>query len=181
MVPRFVNSFFQSSKKIFRSPQGYPRNNRPILLVVMEMKGFKEFLLAAAGGSVYVLLELLWRGRSHWTMFVLGGVCFWLIVRLNRSRTMPLALQACLGAMVVTGLELLTGLLVNRVLDWGVWDYSSLPMNFQGQICLYFFVLWIPVSAAAAMAGSWLRHRLFGEPVPRFRLVRWSGEPAGRS
>ena len=88
----------------------------------------------ACGGSAYVLVELLWRGRSHFSMFLLGGLCFWLIGRLDRRFPVPLAAQACLGACVITALELVTGLIVNRWLGLGVWDYSSLPMNFLGQI-----------------------------------------------
>ena len=39
------------------------------------MKGIaKEIALAVCGGCLYVILELLWRGRSHWTMFILGAV-----------------------------------------------------------------------------------------------------------
>ena len=30
--------------------------------------------LIAAGGSTYYLIEIWFRGFSHWTMFVLGGV-----------------------------------------------------------------------------------------------------------
>jgi len=120
-----------------------------------------------------VLLELVWRGRSHWTMFLLGGLCFWIIGSLNRRCAMPLMLQSCLGAMAVTALELCTGLIVNVWLGWNVWDYSSLPFNLMGQICLYFFVLWIPVSAVAAVAEDWLRHRLFSAPMPQIRVFDW--------
>jgi len=176
MAPLFVNSFFKIRKYFFQSPMEYARGILPILFWVIKMKQWKEWLLAALGGGCYVLLELLWRGRSHWTMFVLGGLCFQLIGCLNRRQTMPLALQACLGAMIVTALELLTGITVNLLLDWNVWDYSALPANFLGQICLYYFVLWIPISAAAALAGNWLRHRLFGAPMPQIRLFRWREE-----
>lgn len=31
--------------------------------------------LIAAGGSTYYLIEIWFRGFSHWTMFVLGGSC----------------------------------------------------------------------------------------------------------
>ena len=27
------------------------------------------------GDLLYVLIELIWRGHSHWTMFILGGLC----------------------------------------------------------------------------------------------------------
>ena len=129
-----------------------------------------ELMIMALGGGGYVLLELLWRGRSHVSMFLLGGLCFWLIGRLDRGRPMSLAVQACLGALLVTALELATGLVVNCWLDLDVWDYSDLPLNVLGQICLYYSVLWIPVSAGAVVLEDAARRLLFRAPMPRYRL-----------
>ena len=36
----------------------------------------KYLFLFNVGGLLYILIELIWRGRSHWTMFLLGGICF---------------------------------------------------------------------------------------------------------
>lgn len=135
------------------------------------MKLLRECLIAALGGGAYVLVELLWRGRSHISMFFLGGLCFWLIGWLDRRETVPVAVQACMGAVLVTALELLTGLIVNRWLGLNVWDYSGLPLNFLGQICLYYFVLWIPLSAAAVFLEDGLRWLLFRTPMPVYRLL----------
>lgn len=130
-----------------------------------------ELVIMMLGGIGYVLVELLWRGRSHVTMFLLGGLCFWLIGRLDRKGTVPLPAQACLGAAVVTALELLTGLVVNCWLGLDVWDYSTLPLNYRGQVCLYYSLLWIPLSAAAAVLEDGLRRMLFGTPMPAYRLL----------
>ena len=130
----------------------------------------QESLIVALGGGAYVLVELWWRGRSHISMFLLGGLCFWLIGQLNRRTSMSVAVQACVGACLITALELITGLIVNRWLGLNVWDYSDLPMNFLGQICLYYFVLWIPLSAAAVFLEDGLRRLLFGTPLPQYRL-----------
>ena len=129
----------------------------------------QECLIAVLGGGSYVLIELWWRGHSHISMFLLGGLCFWIIGRLDRLE-LPVAGQACQGACIVTVLEFLTGLIVNRWLGLHVWDYSSLPLNFMGQVCLYYFVLWIPLSAAAVFLEDLLRRVLFGTPVPAYRL-----------
>lgn len=100
------------------------------------------------GGMAYSGLELLWRGRTHGSMFVLGGVCFVLIGGLGRVRpALPVPLRMLAAAGVVTALELGCGLLVNR--DYTVWDYRNMPMNYHGQICLPFSLLWVPVSLAA--------------------------------
>ncbi len=131
----------------------------------------QELIIMVLGGGGYVLVELLWRGYSHISMFLLGGLCFWIIGRLDHWVSMSVAVQACLGACVVTVLELLTGLVVNRWLKLDVWDYSSLPLNFQGQICLYYALLWIPLAAAAVFLEDGLRRILFGVPLPRYRLL----------
>ena len=100
------------------------------------------------GGGGYVGLELLWRGRSHVSMFAAGGICFLLLGRLQRTRLAP-TLQCVLGAGIITAVELLTGLLVNRT--YRVWDYRQMPFNFLGQICLPFSLLWLPVSLGAML------------------------------
>ena len=130
----------------------------------------QESLIFTLGGGAYVMVELLWRGYSHISMFLLGGLCFWLIGRLDREKSIPVIRQAVLGACLVTGLELLTGLIVNCWLKLGVWDYSSQPLNFLGQICLLYFLFWIPLSAAAVFLEDALRWLLFRRPLPQYRI-----------
>ena len=106
------------------------------------MEIVKKTALWTIGGGVYVGLELLWRGRSHISRFAAGGLCFLL---LGRLRHLPGRLV--LGPAVITAVELVTGLLVNR--DYAVWDYRSVPGNFLGQICPVYTLLWLPLSLAA--------------------------------
>lgn len=47
------------------------------------MKALRPLVLIGIGGLLYVLIELAFRGRSHWTMFLVGGLCFWLIGLIN--------------------------------------------------------------------------------------------------
>ncbi|HBK04175.1 MAG TPA: hypothetical protein DDY87_07375 [Clostridiales bacterium] len=109
------------------------------------MKWGKQMTLFTVGGSAYVALELLYRGRSHISMFGAGGLCFLLIGALRKKRLPALAKLAG-GAAIITGVELVTGLLCNR--DFSVWDYRGQPGNFLGQICPLFAAVWIPVGAA---------------------------------
>lgn len=105
-------------------------------------------MLFCFGGMLYAAMELCWRGRSHWSMVMLGGLCFVLLGKLGRvPKPLPLLPRALVGALVVTTLELGCGLLVNR--SYQVWDYRKLPLNFYGQICLPFTVLWALISLAA--------------------------------
>ena len=109
------------------------------------MAKIKPFLFFVTGGAAYVGLEMLWRGRSHGSMFLAGGSVFLLLGKLHRTRPrLPLFPRGLVGAGVITTVELLFGLLFNRT--YRVWDYRNLPMNFHGQICFPFFLLWIPLS-----------------------------------
>ena len=105
-----------------------------------------------------MILEFLWRGYSHGSMFVLGGLCFLLVGALNRWLKIPLALQLILFAIMITGLELITGLMVNR--DYAVWDYRGMPYHYLGQVCLNYSLLWIPIGMAAIMLYRWVEPKL---------------------
>lgn len=109
------------------------------------MRLLKKCILFYLGGGVYMTLEFLWRGRSHYSMFLLGGLCFLLMGTLRKLlRKVSLSLQLLASSAMITMLELATGLLVNR--NYTVWDYRNLPYNFLGHICLPFTLLWIPIS-----------------------------------
>lgn len=64
-----------------------------------------------------------------------------------RARTGSIPARALMGAGLITGVELLTGLLFNR--DHSVWDYRQMPLQFKGQICLPYTALWAPLSLGA--------------------------------
>lgn len=123
------------------------------------MKIWKNCLLFYTGGATYLTLELLYRGRSHGSMFLAGGVCFLLIGHLNRVEPrLPLPLRALVGAGIVTMVELGAGMAVNR--SYQVWDYRDQPGNFMGQICPVFSALWIPLSLLAAVLFQQMETRL---------------------
>lgn len=121
------------------------------------MSYWKKLMLFGIGGSTYMGLELLWRGWSHGSMFLAGGSCFLLLGQLERSK-LPLPAKALAGAVVITSVEYAAGLLFNR--NYTVWDYRDQPMNVQGQICLPFSLLWVPVS----LGGMYL-YRLLSKRI----------------
>lgn len=140
----------------------------------MSHKLFNKYLiLFDTGGLLYVLLELLWRGWSHWSMFILGGICFIALGLINEvfPWDMPLWKQMLAGACIVTALEFITGCIVNLWLGWDVWDYSKMPGNILGQVCPQFFMVWIFVSLGGIVLDDWLRYRWFGEVFPHYRLL----------
>ena len=95
------------------------------------------------GAINYMAIEILWRGHTHWTMAVAGGLCAMLIYVFNSQfNDMNLIYKCFTGAVIITAVELVTGLIVNMTLKWNVWDYSERAFNFLGQICPLYFVLW---------------------------------------
>ena len=112
------------------------------------MKVIKKLTIFFLGGAAYIGLELLWRGRSHISMFLAGGLCLLLIGHQGELSPKPsLPARVLAGAGIITMVELGTGLLVNR--QWQVWDYRDQWGNFLGQICPLFCLIWIPVAMAA--------------------------------
>jgi len=103
------------------------------------------------GGAVYSMLEILWRGYTHWSMTLTGGICFTVLYALHvYAVRIPFLLRCVIGALCITAAELAVGCTVNLWLGWKVWDYSGIRGNLLGQICLPFSALWLLLCAAAA-------------------------------
>lgn len=134
-------------------------------------KILKFITLFLIGGAIYFGIECLWRGWSHWTMFILGGLCFVTIGGLNEfyKWEMPFWKQCLIGAAVITALEFAVGMIVNKWLGWGVWNYSQLPLNICGQICLPFSIIWTALSGVAIVLDDYLRYWLFKEEKPHYQ------------
>lgn len=114
------------------------------------MKILRKVILWYLGGTAYFTMEMLYRGWSHWSMFITGGLCFLAIGHLGElEKPLPIPAQMLLGGVIITAAELGCGLLVNR--NFAVWNYSHMPYQFLGQICLPFTLLWVALSFAAIL------------------------------
>lgn len=135
-------------------------------------KVVKPAALFLVGGLIYIIIEFLWRGRTHWAMFIVGGICFALIGLVNEIFTwdMPLVQQQAISVIMVTIIELLVGLLINC--NYTIWDYRDMPLNIMGQICLPYSILWFFLSLPAIILDDYLRYWIFGEEKPRYKLWR---------
>jgi uncharacterized membrane protein len=129
--------------------------------------------LLLIGGGVYCLIEMAFRGYTHWTMFILGGACFFLIGGVNEYLPWELGLvwQSLIGAAAVTVAEYVVGVVVNVWLGLGVWDYSGLWGNIHGQVCPQFAVAWVFLSAIGIVLDDVLRWKLFREERPRYSII----------
>ncbi len=106
--------------------------------------------LFCIGGGVYNLIEIFWRGYTHWSMFIVGGTCFHLIGKIgSHFQKWTTARKCVLCSLAVTAVEYVSGCLFNLRLKLNVWDYSEMPFNLNGQVCLLYTVLWGFLSATA--------------------------------
>ena len=120
------------------------------------------FYLLLTGGVLYYGLEIAFRGYSHRTMALCGGICFYALYRINQTLlSLSLPLRALLGALVICSAELLFGCICNLWLGWEIWSYRHLPFNLWGQICLPFFLLWFLLCFPAALLCRLIRRRVF--------------------
>ena len=102
------------------------------------------------GGFLYCLVEILYRGYTHISMFLLGGICFLCIGGIRRTfRDGAAAQKMLLCAGVITLFEFLCGVFVNLELGLAVWDYSSMPLNVMGQICITYSAAWCLLAVPA--------------------------------
>lgn len=109
------------------------------------------FLIYSLGALLYGAIELIWRGWTHWSMLLCGGLCFYLLYAVS-SLELGFVKKLILSAAGISTVEFFTGCLVNLRMGWQVWDYSSLRFNLLGQICPQFSLMWLLLS----IPGLWL-------------------------
>ncbi len=131
----------------------------------------KYIILGGIGGITYIIIELLYRGYSHWSMFIVSAIAFIFIGLINEfiSWNMELWKQMLIGSGIVTVLEFISGYILNIKLGWLIWDYSNVPFNIMGQICLPFSIAWFFISFIAIVADDYLRYWLFNEEKPHYK------------
>ena len=131
-----------------------------------------ESILFIVGGFIYAGIEIGMRGFTHWSMFIVGGLCFLIIGLLNEWYTwdIPLLLQMLYGAFVITALELISGYIINIKLGWNVWDYTGRFLNLKGQICLFNSCIWFLLSAIGIFLDDYIRFIWFNGDEPRYKI-----------
>ena len=102
-----------------------------------------ELLVFVLGGTAYAMMEILFRGHTHWSMALTGGACVvTLYILQDWLNGQPLVMAALAGAVIVTVYEFAVGCIVNLRFGWAVWDYSDMEGNLLGQICPVFTAAW---------------------------------------
>lgn len=131
------------------------------------------FTVFCVGALAYGGIEIAERGYSHITMALLGGVAMTVIHILNDQRREggSLVLLVLISSYFITGCELLSGEILNKHLGLGIWNYSEMPLNFDGVICAYYTLFWGLLSFVAFILDELIRYRIFAEK-PVSLLVR---------
>ena len=126
------------------------------------MKKIKKYSLFFIIGSLgYGLIEILWRGHTHWSMLIAGGLAFVMFsVVADRLSKLSIIFKAIICALGITAIEFIFGVIFNLIFDMGVWDYSGMPFNLLGQICLDFSLAWIGLSLVCLPLARLLNVRL---------------------
>ena len=129
----------------------------------MGKKLKEDVTLFLLGGFSYYHIEVLWRGFSHISMIFCGGCCFLFVGKIAffLRNKVPMWVQMVIGAFSITTIEFITGIIVNVWLQLNIWDYSDVPGNFLGQICLKYSVFWFFLSAPCIKLYSWIEENVF--------------------
>ncbi|MBQ8786188.1 MAG: hypothetical protein IJZ61_00975 [Oscillospiraceae bacterium] len=123
-------------------------------------RAVENFIVFLFGGVIYSLIEVAFRGFTHWSMTLTGGLCLLIMFRHFTAKPHePLVMKCLFGAITITALEFAAGCIVNLWLGWGVWDYSGMMFNLFGQICLPFSVLWFFLTVPAVLICNYLGRR----------------------
>jgi uncharacterized membrane protein len=126
-------------------------------------------IIFLSGAIIYMGLELLWRGYTHWTMGLVAGIATILIGLINEvfPKDTPLLVQAPIASLIITELEFISGEILNVYLGLNIWDYSQMPFNVDGQVCLPASILWMVIGTIAVILDDFIRAKfdVLGKPV----------------
>ncbi|MCC8191682.1 MAG: putative ABC transporter permease [Ruminococcus sp.] len=128
------------------------------------MDWLKSFTIFCIGAFGYGIIEILFRGYTHITMGVLGGICLLFMSILNYFRTSFRSLVVCalISGVFITVMEGAMGYFLNLLLGLNIWDYSTAPLNVNGQICLPFSIAWVVLSLVVMPLERFLSRKIFG-------------------
>lgn len=124
------------------------------------MKILEYGIVFGVGAMSYTLIEILWRGYTHWSMTLTGGFCLSMLYLINVSMDVPFAVKCILGAITITAVEFVVGCIVNLTFHREVWDYSSLRFNLMGQICLRFSLMWLALCIPAYVVCDFIKKNI---------------------
>ena len=137
------------------------------------MKNIEKYIfIFLFGGFGYGLLEIIFRGFTHWSMIITGGSALLILYLISLSLpNTHIILKALSGAFVITIIEFSVGIIVNKVYSFGVWDYTGTPGNILGIITPSFSLCWFGISFIMISLFSNIQKAIslqkYGKPLHR--------------
>lgn len=136
-------------------------------------KVLKFLTLFVVGYCLYVGIEITFRNESYRLMGMTGAIAFIIIDQINNriSWDLDLILQGCIGSLIITGFELVIGEVLKFLNSPPMWDYSNLPYNFHGVICLQFSLLWVLLSIVAVVLADAINYYVLHDETQPYYFI----------
>lgn len=107
------------------------------------------FIYGFLGWCVEVIFKALQKGILQNRGFLNGAICpiygfgVCSVLLLTRPLGNDSLLVLYIGSVIITTLlELVTGFLMDKLFHKRWWDYSTMPLNIHGYVCLLFSLIW---------------------------------------
>lgn len=135
----------------------------------------KNILLFLVGYCAYIAIEVTFRGISYPLMGICGGLAVIIIDKINNymSWDMDILIQGLIGSAIITIFELVIGEIALRTdLISIMWDYSNLPLNYDGVICLSFSLIWVGLSIIGILVADAINYYMLNiQPCPYYKCL----------
>lgn len=125
-------------------------------------------------GFIYCMIEILFRGWSHWSMFVLTGFLgVFCVDSINNTLSFDCdyIVQILISTILCTIGEGISGIILNVWLQLNVWDYSKMTFGtfFFGQCNVLFCFAWmLIISIIIFYCDAYNYYILKIEPCPYY-------------
>lgn len=140
--------------------------------------GVSRIGLFLSCGLIYCMIEILYRGYSHWSMFVLAGLLgVFCVDPINNilSFDCDYIIQILVSTVLCTFAEGITGIIVNIWLGLNVWDYSNMRFGtfFFGQCNIVFCGAWALIIGLFAIfyCDAYNYYIAKEEPCPYYKIL----------
>ena len=138
-------------------------------------------VIFVTSGLIYIMLELLWRGRTHWTMFLCAGLCGLVMANINNNWLefdTDFRIQVFVSALMCSTFEFFFGIIFNG--DFSIWDYRGMWGTIHAlgdQVNVIFFGIWIIISVFGLPLLDWIQWKLEVAEEPYYRIGRREFRP----
>lgn len=125
----------------------------------------KELLIFLIMGMVYISLEGLYRGWTHGSIILVGGlcgVCIDLLTEFPQYYKLKMWQNCILGMIIIWVIEFTSGLFLKNI-GLVVWKYEGFG-SIMGLVSIPFgLIIFLPLIPFCIWLGDYIRYKFFGE------------------